>query len=158
MRSILRFSAALALVSIPAAGVAAQEIPVAPDKIPAVVMAALHSRFPAAKIDKCVREQEGKQTVYDIEFEQNGRKGEADITAAGIYINFETAIPAASLPKPVRDAIEKRYRGATFVEVMEETEVKGKDEKVSAYEVVLKTAAGKQIEVRLSPDGKILES
>jgi hypothetical protein len=57
----------------------------------------------------------------------------------------------------VRDAIDKSYRGATFVEAMEETEVKGKNEKISAYEVVLKTAAGKQIEVRLSPAGKVLE-
>ena len=139
------------------AGVRAQEVPVAPDKIPAPVMTALRARFPDAKIDKCVREQEGKDTVYDIEFVQNGRKGEADITAKGVYINFENAITVDSLPKPVRDAIDKSYRGATVVEAMEETEVKGKNEKISAYEVVLKTAAGKQIEVRLSPGCKVLE-
>ena len=40
---------------------------------------------------------------------------------------------------------------------MEETEVKGKDEKLSAYEVVLVTADKKDVEVRVSPDGKILE-
>jgi hypothetical protein len=39
---------------------------------------------------------------------------------------------------------------------MEETEVKGKDEKLSAYEVVL-VAGDKTVEIRLSPDGKILE-
>jgi hypothetical protein len=42
-------------------------------------------------------------------------------------------------------------------EVMEETEVMGKSEKLSAYEVVLDTADKKEVEVRLSPDGKILE-
>ena len=40
---------------------------------------------------------------------------------------------------------------------MEETEVKGKDEKLSAYEVVLVTADMKLVEIRLAPDGKILE-
>ena len=40
---------------------------------------------------------------------------------------------------------------------MEETEVKGADERLSAYEVVLVTADKKDIEVRLSPDGTILE-
>ena len=33
----------------------------------------------------------------------------------------------------------------------------GKDEKLSAYEVVLVTADKKDVEVRVSPDGKILE-
>jgi hypothetical protein len=40
---------------------------------------------------------------------------------------------------------------------MEETEVMGKTEKLSAYEVTLTTADKKEVEVRLSPDGKILE-
>ena len=40
---------------------------------------------------------------------------------------------------------------------MEETEVQGKDEKLAAYEVVLVTADKKDVEVKVSPDGKILE-
>ena len=40
---------------------------------------------------------------------------------------------------------------------MEETEVKGKVEKLSAYEVVLQLADGREAEVRVSPAGKILE-
>jgi hypothetical protein len=35
--------------------------------------------------------------------------------------------------------------------------VKGKDEKLSAYEVVLETADKKEVEVRVSPEGRILE-
>lgn len=40
---------------------------------------------------------------------------------------------------------------------MEETEVKGKEEKLSAYEVVLETADKKEVELRVSPAGEILE-
>ena len=137
--------------------VRAQEEAVPPDKIPKAVMDALLAKFPKAKIDKCTKAKEGDDVVYDIEFKQEGRKCEADIKENGTYINYEKAIEAKDLPKAVRDAIEKRYPKATLKEIMEETEVKGKDEKLSAYEVVLVTADKKDVEVRVSPDGKILE-
>ena len=135
----------------------AQEEAVSPDKIPQVVLDALKSKFPQAKIDKCTKAKEGDDIIYDIEFKQEARKCEADIKENGTYINYEKAIEAAALPKAVRDALEKRYPKATLTEIMEETEVTGKDEKLSAYEVVLVTADKKDVEVRLSPDGKILE-
>lgn len=139
-----------------AGAVRAQEaVPV--DKIPKAVMDALLSKFPKAKIDKCTKEKEGDDVVYDIEFKQEGRKCEADIKENGTFINYEKAIEAKDLPKVVRDAIEKKYPKATWKDVMEETEVKGKDEKISAYEVTLVTAEKKEVEVRVSPEGKILE-
>ena len=135
----------------------AKEEPVSTDKIPKAVMDSLLAKFPKAKIDKCVREMEGDDVVYDIEFKQEGRKCEADIKENGTYINYEKAIEAKDLPKAVKDAIEKKYPKSTLKEIMEETEVKGKDEKLSAYEVVLATADKKEVEVRVSPEGKILE-
>ncbi len=127
------------------------------DKIPKAVMDALKAKFPKAEIHKWTKAKEGDDIVYDIEFTQAGRKYEADIKENGTYINYEKEIAAKDLPKVVRDAIEKRYPKATLKEIMEETEVKGKDEKLSAYEVVLVTADNKNVELRLSPDGKILE-
>jgi hypothetical protein len=135
----------------------AKEEPVPQDKIPKKVMDALLAKFPKAKIDKCVKEKEGDDVVYDIEFKQEGRKCEADIKEDGTYINYEKAIDAKDLPKKCRDAIDKKYPKATLKEIMEETEVKGKDEKLSAYEVVLVTADKKEVEVKVSPEGKILE-
>jgi hypothetical protein len=139
------------------AGRAAEEaVPL--DKIPKAVKDALLSKFPKAKIDKCTRAKEGGAVVYDIEFhQQNGRKAEADIKEDGTWINYEKEIDAKDLPKAVRDAIEKKYPKSTLKEIMAETEVKGKDEKLSAYEVVLETADKKKLEVRVSPGGKILE-
>jgi len=132
-----------------------ESIPV--DKIPRKVMDALKSKFPKAKIDKCTREMEGDDVVYDIEFKEGERRCEADIKEDGTFINYEKAIEARNLPKVVREAIDKKYPKATLKEIMEETEVKGKEEKVSAYEVVLETVDKKEVEVRVSPEGKIEE-
>ena len=148
------FALFLCMGVVPAA---AQDEPVAQDKIPKPVIDALLAKFPKPKIDSCTRTTEGGEVVYDIEFTQDGRKCEADITEKGVYINYEKAIAARSLPKAVRAAVEKRYPKSTLKEIMEETEVKGKDERLSAYEVVLVTADKKDMEVRVSPDGKILE-
>jgi hypothetical protein len=149
-----------AFVLILAAGTAyvrAAEEAVPVDKVPKAVMDALKSKFPQARIDKCHKEKEGDAVVYDIEFKQEGRHCEADIKEDGTYINYEKAIPAKDLPRAAAEAIEKKYPKATTKEVMEETEVKGKDEKLSAYEVVIETADKKEVEVRVSPEGKILE-
>src|SRR5580765_6986727 len=122
--------------------ISAQEETVPQDKIPKAVMDALLSKFPKAKIDKCTKAKEGNDIVYDIEFKQEGRKCEADIKENGVYINYEVAIKASDLPKAVGDAIAKKYPKSTLKEIMEEKEVMGKNEKLSAYEVVLTTAGG----------------
>ena len=127
------------------------------DKIPKQVMDALKAKFPKAEIRKWTKEKEGDDVVYDIEFKENGRACEADIKEDGTYINYEKAIAAKDLPAAVTGAIEGKFPKATLKEIMEETEVNGNDEKLSAYEVVLVTADKKEMEVRLSPDGKILE-
>ena len=155
--SVVLLGAFALFLFIGAAKVRAQEEVVPQDKIPKAVMDALLAKFPKAKIDKCTKAKEGNDVVYDIEFKQEGRKCEADIKENGTYINYEKAIEAKDLPKAVSDAIGKKYPKATLKEIMEETEVKGNEEKLSAYEVVLVTADKKEVEVRVSPEGKILE-
>src|SRR5262245_44299894 len=156
-KSVVLFGAFALFVPIGISEVLAKEEAVPLDKIPKAVMDALLARFPKAKIDKCTKAKEGNDIVYDIEFKHEGRKCEADIKENGVFINYEKAIEAKDLPKAVREAIEKKYPKATLKEVMQETEVKGKDEKLSAYEIVLVTADKKDVEVRVAPDGKIIE-
>src|SRR5262245_24178865 len=158
MRQSVVLGAIALFVFVGTGAVRAQEETVPLDKIPKAVMDALLAKFPKAKIDKCTKAKEGGAVVYDIEFhQQNGRKGEADIKEDGTYINYEKEIDAKDLPKAVREAIEKKYPKSTLKEIMEETEVKGKDEKLSAYEVIVETADKKKVEVRVSPQGKVLE-
>jgi hypothetical protein len=154
--SIVRLAVIAVFVSV-AAIVRAQETPVPPAKIPKKVMDALLAKFPKAKIDKCIKEKEGDDVVYDIEFIHERRKCEADIRENGTYINYEKAIEAKDLPKAVRAAVEMNYPQHMLKEIMEETEVKGKAEKLVAYEVVLMAADKKEMELKLSLDGKILE-
>jgi Putative beta-lactamase-inhibitor-like, PepSY-like len=156
MRQTVAVIGALALL-LTTAHVRTQEEAVPAGKIPKAVMNALLARFPKAMIDHVTKAKEADDVVYDIEFTQEGRKCEADITEKGVYINYEKAIAARELPKSVRDAVERRYPKGTLKEVMEETEVKGKNERLSAYEIVLVTADRNEVEVRVSPDGTILE-
>jgi hypothetical protein len=125
--------------------------------IPKKVMDALKAKFPKAVIDKCTKEKEGDAVVYDIEFKEDGRKCEADIKEDGTIVNYEKEIAAKDLPKAVTETVEKKYPKATLKEVMEITEVKGKEEKLEGYEIVLVTADKKEVEVTIAPDGKVLE-
>ena len=127
------------------------------DKIPKKVMDALKARFPRAEIHKWTQEKEGDAVVYDIEFKEGDRKCEADIKEDGTYVNFEREVAARDLPKAVTEAVEKKYPKAKMKEIMEITDVKGKDEKLEGYEIVLETADKKEVEVTIGPDGKVLE-
>ena len=158
MRHSVIFLATFALFIIIGTGeIQAQEQSIPQDKVPKVVLDALLAKFPNAKIDKCTKAREGDVVVYDIEFKQEERKWEADVKENGTFINYEKAIEAKDLPKVVSEAVEKRYPKSTTKEFMEETEVNGKDEKLSAYEVVLVTANKKHVELILTPDGKVLQ-
>jgi len=150
-------AAVLLFVFAGASTLSAQEKAITQDQIPKVVMDALLAKFPKASIDKCTKAREFFTIVYDIEFNQEGRKFEADIKENGTYINYEKSIEAAALPKAVSDAIVKKYPNSVMKEIMEETEVKGKTEKLSGYEVVLQLADGREAEVKVSPAGKVIE-
>lgn len=127
------------------------------DKIPQPVMAALKAKFPKAEIDTWSREKEGDDIVYDIEFKQEGRKGEADIKENGAYVNYEKEVAAEDLPDAVRKAVDRKYPKATLKEIMEITAVTGKAEELEGYEIILTTADKQDAEVTVAPGGQILE-
>ncbi len=146
------------LVAVLAVGVTlAQDKAKDVDKIPKAVMDALKAKFPKAEIKKWTKEKEGDTVIYDIEFTQEGRACEADIKEDGTYINYEKAVAAKDLPAAVTKTVNEKFPKATLKEIREETEVKGKDEKVIAYEIVLVTAEKKNVEIKVGLDGKILE-
>ncbi len=127
------------------------------DKIPKAVMDALKAKFPSAKITKWSKETEKGKVVYDLEFAQNGRKAEADIEEDGTIQNFEKEFDAKDLPKAVTEAVAKRYPKAQMKEVMEITEIKNKKEVHGGFEIVLRTADNRSVEVTIARDGKVLE-
>ena len=146
-----------AVFVLPAAVSRAGDEPKDLDKIPKAVMDALKAKFPKAKINKWSKETEKGKVVYDIEFKQDGRKAEADITEDGTIQNFEKEFDAKDLPKAVTEAVEKKYPKSKIKEVMEITEIKEKKEVHGGFEIVLETADKKEVEVTIAKDGKVLE-
>jgi uncharacterized membrane protein YkoI len=130
----------------------------AASQIPGKVMQALRTRFPAAEVHKWTRETENKAVVYDVEFTQQGQQFEADIKEDGAIVNWERGMAAQDLPAAVSQAVEKKYPRATISEVMMVTAVRDGKDALEGYEVTLKTAAGRNVEVTVAPDGKILEN
>lgn len=150
-------AALLAALLLPVSASAQDKKDIPPDKIPKVVMDGLRAKFPQAAIDKCTKEKEGDIIVYDIEFNQNGKKFEADIKEDGTIHNWEKEIALGDLPAAVKKALDKKYPKATIKQVMEMTEVKEKKENLTGYEITLDTTDKKDIEVTIAPDGKIME-
>jgi uncharacterized membrane protein YkoI len=127
------------------------------DEIPQVVMDALKAKFPRAEIHKWSQEQEGDIIVYDFEFKQDGQNFEADIKEDGTIHNWEKAIEATDLPEAVMKSVKGKYPEATLQEIMEITAVTDGMDALEGYEIVLKTADMKDVEVTIAPDGEILE-
>ena len=128
-----------------------------PEKIPQKVVDALEARFPNLKIQKWTKEEEDGIVLYDVEFTQAGQKLEADIKADGAIHNWEKAIAVKDLPPVVRKAADTRYPKAAIREAMAVTAVKNGKEALEGYEILLITAAKKEVEITVAPDGKILE-
>lgn len=126
-------------------------------EIPRQVMDGLTARFPRAAIDKWTMEEEGEIVVYDIEFNQDGLKFEADIREDGSIFNWERAIGIEDLPGTVKEAADERYPGGSMTEIMAITEVTAEGEALEGYEIVLEAADAKEVEIMVTPDGEILE-
>lgn len=130
------------------------------DKIPEMVMDALKAKFPKAEIHKWTEEKEDDIVIYDIEFKQEGQKFEADIKEDGTIHNWEKEIAAEDLPDAVKMAVKAKYSKVAIKEIkeiMEITAVSDGKDALEGYEIVFETADKKEVEITVTPDGKILE-
>jgi hypothetical protein len=125
--------------------------------LPGQVLDALVARFPGAEVQKWTKEEEGGVVLYDVEFKREGLHCEADVTENGTIDNWEKAIAAKELPAAVLAAVEKRYPKAVVDEVMQTTRVKNGKDELEGYEITLRTAEKKRVEVTVATDGRILE-
>jgi uncharacterized membrane protein YkoI len=124
---------------------------VAPDKLPKAVADAIKARFPNGEITSAEKETEDGKVVYDIELKMGGLKYEMDLYEDGTVIEVEKEIKP--VPEKVAKAIDAKYPKAEIEDVMEVNKVNGKEETPIHYEVTIKTAAGKKMEVLVSLDG-----
>jgi len=127
------------------------------DMIPRPVLETLNTKFPNAVISKWTKENEDSLIIYDIEFEKDGLKLETDIKVDGTIHNWEKQIELEEVPKPVKDAVEKKYPKYIPEEIMMITAIIDGKDVLEGYEIVLLTSDNKKVEVTVAPDGKILE-
>lgn len=121
---------------------------VSADKVPAAVGEAFAKKFPYATNVKY--EMEGK--AYEINFRDKGFEMSANFDAKGKWLETETEVKKADLPKEVTASAANFYPGFTISEAAK-TDT---PENVSFYDLELKK--GKEAwEVRFTPEGDMVK-
>ena len=88
---------------------------------------------------------------YEASFVMDGKKGSANFSGTGDWMETEMAIPQASAPKVVLDGFNKAFAGATIKEVYKIESKNGKN-----YFEIEYSLKGKSKEARIDPSGKIM--
>lgn len=88
---------------------------------------------------------------------RHGATIEADIKEDGTIHNWEKAIAAEDLPNAVKTTLQQKYAKSTLREIMLITAIKDGKDMLEGYEIVLRTASNRDIELTIAPDGRILE-
>lgn len=133
------------------------EVKVPLGEVPKAVLDAVKVRFPSAVLKEAEKEVEDGKTLYEIDLTDKGKSIEVTLTPEGRITTIETTIAVQDLPKAVTAAIDAQYPRGTIRRAEEVVAYWGKDE-TRSYEVDVTTAAGKSVEIRLTPEGKVLES
>jgi hypothetical protein len=131
----------------------AGEAKLSPDQLPKAVLDAAKTKFADAKILGGVKEVEDGKTQFEVSIEKDGQHLVAIYTETGTLTAIEKTITAKELPKPVRQAIKKRYPKSSIKKVEEIT----KEDKVAAYEALVITADKKTIEAVFDPAGNFVK-
>ena len=125
--------------------------------VPQVVLDAVKAKFPGAELTGAEKEVEDGTTSYEVALKDKGRKIEVTVTAQGSILETETDVAVGDLPTAVSSAIKAKYPKGTIKEAEAITRIKeGKETR--SYEVVVATGGKKSLEIKVSPEGKILKS
>lgn len=151
----LAIAAVAALVFAVAARADEEKVPL--DKLPKGVLEVAKKRFPKAEVVGASKETEKDKTVYEVELKEAGKTIDVTLTPEAAIVLIEQEIDAKELPKAVTAALEKKYPKATYKIVEAVYAVKEGKEALDFYEVLVVTADKKEVEVKLTADGKITE-
>jgi hypothetical protein len=127
------------------------------DRVPKPVLEAVKARFKNARVTSASKEKEDGKVVYEITVKERDRNIDVTVTPEGEIVLLEKEIAAEDLPKAVAKTLEEKYPKAAYKIVEEVIKVQKKEEKLAYYEVLLVTAEKKQLEVQVSPEGKVIK-
>lgn len=117
-------------------------------KVTTEVQKAFQTKFPTAKEVKWDKENKSE---YEANFVMNGKKGSANFSGKGEWMETEMGIPQAETPKAVMDGFNKAFVGATIKEVYKIESKEGKN-----YFEIEYSLKGKTKEAKLDLIGKIM--
>ena len=118
------------------------------NKVTQATEKAFAQKFPTAKEVKW--EMESKDD-YEASFVMDGKKGSANFSGKGEWMETEMGIPQANTPKAVMDGFNKAFAGATIKEVYKIESKEGKN-----YFEIEYSLKGKTKEAKLDPTGKVM--
>jgi uncharacterized membrane protein YkoI len=125
------------------------------DKVPAAVTDAVKAKYPGAEFTGAEKEEEDGGTVYELAFNHQGQKYEAELKPDGTLIAVDRKIQVSDLPPAVAGTLKKRFPRATLKDAEEVT----KGDTLS-YEVHISLPRQGRVlnaEVVLDPNGKVLD-
>ncbi len=128
-----------------------KEDEIALEKVPKAVLTAIKKKFPEAKLQGAARQTEDDQISYEILIKHKGHEMYVICEPKGKIVEIDREISPNELPKPVTEAIKKKYPKSSIMSVGEVTE----DDEIT-YDVLLKHGK-KTLRVIFDPAGKVLE-
>ena len=153
-RAVLGLSLSVAVLVV--SGLAGEEkIPV--DKLPKAVRESVLKRFPKGELLSAIKEVEKDVTKYEVLLKDDGKEIEVVTDQDGKIEEIERPIAREKLPEAVRKTLDKDYPGAKYEDCEEVTTMKDGKEVVSMYEVEIITKDKKELTIKISPEGKIVE-
>ena len=123
--------------------------------LPKPVLAAVMAKFPAAKVAEAAKEEEHGKTIYEVAIKDHDKAIDLAVSAQGKILEVETEIAARELPVAVTAALNAKYPKAKIKKAEEVVKYEG-DEEEKTFEVVMAAPGMEDVEVKLSPKGKIL--
>jgi uncharacterized membrane protein YkoI len=124
-------------------------------ELPLAVLESFNEAFPhAADIAFEEESNEEGETVYAIEFTNQGVETEASYSADGALLKVEEEVQPGELPQAVTEAIMRAYPDAILLEA---EKIMAADGSVSGYEVEIEDD-DVELEIHLDPNGLILDT
>ena len=129
-----------------------QDQPLKMSQVPAKVQEAIKKYASPTEIKQISKGDVDGTIAYEFQIEKAGRKSEVSITPDGKFLTSEETVPLSELPEAARQAVNAQAAGGKVIS-MEKVVEHGE----TWFEAVLEKN-GKQSEIAVSPDGRIVGS
>jgi hypothetical protein len=124
----------------------ANETPIKLSDAPAPVKTAIAKLTPEKDIKKIVKESDEGVTIFEVEYQTDGKAHSADLSEAGDILALEAEVKADALPQAVSKAVTKAFPNST---------IKSAESLQEFYYEVVVMADGKPHHVKVNATGEI---